>query len=416
VTTPAINQANFTAGPTATFTKRAIAAGSTGLCALIVQNTGAATTVAVSDSNGAYTQIAVGNPNTAFQRIVYLFERTNLAAAAAGANTITAVVTNGNIDAMWAIELVGAAPLDASNSGAAGSGTAVASGAVTTAEDQEFALGIVWSEGQNFAPDPGWLLFDTENAGVSSLVCQVVPTHGTSVNASGTQTASNDWVSLIVTLESIPSQAMVFVQGAFDTPGTQSTVSKAYPFAVSEGDILYATLNWSGAAAFSNIQDTMGNAWLPAPGVTSGSGFSIATYYARAKASGTTTVSGNLATAGNFTSLRIAQYSGVDSLDAATGQATTGSTPASPPVATRLKNELLVGTEFTSGVTTGVGAGFQTDVIDGQTDQIESRVVTAQGSYTATMPVDNPADTTVIQLAAFFASRDLQAIGFGALA
>lgn len=413
MTTPVVAQANYTTGPTATFTKKAIRAGSTGLCALIVQNTGAATTVSVADSNGAYTQIAIGNPNTSFQRIVYLFERANLPAAAAGANTITATVTNANIDAMWAIELIGAAPIDVSSAGSGTTGTAISSGAISTAQDQEYALGIVWSEGQNFAPAAGWLVLDAENAAVANLVGQVVPVAATSVNASGTQTTSSDWVSLVVALESVPSQEQVFVQGGFSTPGTQSTVSKAFTFDVSVGDVLFATLNWTSAAAFTSITDTMGNEWLPAPGVTSGSGFNIASYYARAKQSGATTVSGNLATAGTATSLRIAQYSGVDSLDGAAGQVTTGSTPSSPAVTTRLPRELIVGTEFTSGVSTAPGTGFTTDVLDGQTDQTESKVVAAQGSYAATVSVDNPADTTAIQVAAFFASRDLQAINFG---
>jgi hypothetical protein len=129
-------------------------------------------------------------------------------------------------------------------------------------------------------------------------------------------------------------------------------------------------------------------------------------YYAaniRAAGAGANTVTVTFAAAVPYPDIRIAEYSGIASVNpvdvvaAATGNSTLSSSGAAT---TTNPTDLLVGANIVSSLTTGPGASFTNRVIttpDG--DILEDRVVTGIGSYSATAPLTS--GVWIMQMVAF---------------
>jgi len=226
--------------------------------------------------------------------------------------------------------------------------------------------------------------------------------------------------NVVVTVGGLPSNGVnftvsttlpiAFVQVNSATPQTPQT-SVAVPFisAQTAGNLNVVVVGWNDSTAtISSITDTKGNVYTLAVGPTIQSGSATQSIYyanniAPATANGNT-VTVAFAPAAGFVDVRIAEYSGlstVNSLDVAVGAQGNSTTSSSGNVTTTNANDLLIGANLVQSGTTGAGTGFTSRVITPQdADILEDRVVTATGTYSATAPV-SPSASWIMQIVAF---------------
>src|SRR5260370_1877511 len=207
---------------------------------------------------------------------------------------------------------------------------------------------------------------------------------------------------------------IAFVQSNSATPQStsQATVTVTYTAAQTLGNLNVVVVGWNDATAtVSSVTDSRGNAYsLAAAPVVQSATASQAIYYAKnilAAAAGANTVTVTFNVRARFPDIRIAEYSGSDTvnpLDVSVGaQSTTTSTSNSGSVTTTSANDLLVGANLVQSTTTGAGAGYTSRGITGDGDILEDRVVTVTGSYNATAALDK-VQPWIMQMVAFRAA------------
>src|SRR6266403_208207 len=222
---------------------------------------------------------------------------------------------------------------------------------------------------------------------------------------------------LILLLAAASGQALAasiaFVQSNSATPQSpQTTVTVTYTAAQTLGNLNVVVVGWNDTTStVSSVTDSLGNAYVLAAGpiVQSGTA-SQAIYYGKnisAAAAGANSVIVTFSLAASFPDIRIAEYSGLDTvspLDVSAGtQGTTTSTSNSGSVTTSGANDLLVGANLVQATTTGAGAGYTSRGITGDGDILEDRVVSATGSYNATAALDK-IQSWIMQMVAFRAA------------
>ena len=198
------------ASPSATAACAIPAAIQSGDCivALVGWNDATSTITSVVDSAGnTYTAVGAGiTRGTGVSQRIYV--ALNAKASAAGANTVTAtfnvaaVYPDLRVAVYTGVQLSGAIDQTA---GAAGTGTAVSSGTVTTTAANEIAVGgVITSTGVTSA-GAGQTIRILTAGGVGAqgdtLSDQPVPNSGTAVASTSTQTTSGNWVCNVVTLK-----------------------------------------------------------------------------------------------------------------------------------------------------------------------------------------------------------------------
>ncbi|HXQ27297.1 MAG TPA: IPT/TIG domain-containing protein, partial [Candidatus Acidoferrales bacterium] len=221
--------------------------------------------------------------------------------------------------------------------------------------------------------------------------------------------------ALALMLGAVPAQAasLAFVQSSSADPQTSPTsLTVTYAAAQTAGNLNVVIVGWNNATALiSSVTDSKGNAYVLAVGPTVQAGVATqAIYYAKniaSAAAGTNIVTVTFNAAASFPDIRIAEYSGVDTVNpvdvVAANQGSTSSS-SSGAVTTTNANDLLVAGNVIQTLTTGAGTSFTKRVItspDG--DILEDRIVTATGSYTGTAPV-SPAGQWIMQMVAFRAA------------
>ena len=136
---------------------------------------------------------------------------------------------------------------------------------------------------------------------------------------------------------------------------------------------------------------------------------SQAIYYAKniaAAAAGANTVTVAFSTAAFHPDIRIAEYSGVDplnALDTSVGAQGNTATSDSGPVTTINANDILIGANVVQSISTGPGTGYTSRGITVDGDILEDQVVSATGSYNATAVLDK-VQLWIMQMAAFRAA------------
>ncbi len=182
----------------------------------------------------------------------------------------------------------------------------------------------------------------------------------------------------------------------------------AFTGAQTAGDLNVVVVGWNDSTAtVSSVTDSKGNGYtlVAAPVVQSGTA-SQAIYYAKniaAAAAGANTVTVKFTVAAVYPDIRIAEYSGLDTvnpLDVSVGTQGNSATSNSGTVTTTNANDLLVGANLVQTLTSGPGTGYTSRVItspDG--DILEDRVVATIGSYNATAPLSSGA--WIMQMVAF---------------
>src|SRR5256714_1061554 len=189
------------------------------------------------------------------------------------------------------------------------------------------------------------------------------------------------------TLGHAQAASIAFVQSNSADPQTpQTTVTVAYGLAQTAGNLNVVVVGWNDSTAkVSTVSDSRGNVYglAAGPGVQTG----IATqaiYYAKniaAAGAGANTVTVTFTAAAIYPDIRIAEYSGIDTVnavDVSAGAQGNSATSNSGLVTTTSANDLLVGANLVQTQTSGAGTGYTERVIsspDG--DILEDRIVTA---------------------------------------
>jgi hypothetical protein len=210
-----------------------------------------------------------------------------------------------------------------------------------------------------------------------------------------------------------PPSVISFVQVNAATPQSpQTSVTVPFTGVQVAGDLNVVVVGWSDStAAVKTITDTKNNVYTLAVGPTVQAGVATQSiYYAKniaAAAAGGNSVVVTFTTAALFPDIRIAEYSGLDTVnpfDGGTGAIGIGTSSSSGAVTTTNANDLLIGANLVQSGTPGPGTGFTSRIITiPDSDILEDSVVTAIGSYSATTPV-SPSAQWVMQMAAFKAA------------
>jgi hypothetical protein len=205
---------------------------------------------------------------------------------------------------------------------------------------------------------------------------------------------------------------IAFVQVNSTTP--QSSVTTApvrFTGAQTAGNLNVVVVGWNNTTGqVQSVVDTAGNTYRRAVGPTVWSGAATQSiYYAAniaAASANTNTVTVSFSPAAQHADIRIAEYSGiatVNPLDVTAAAQGSGTSSSSGSVTTTNANDLLVGANIVQKVTSGPGTSFTRRIItspDG--DILEDRIVTATGSYNATAPVSS--GWWIMQMVAFRAA------------
>ena len=188
--------------------------------------------------------------------------------------------------------------------------------------------------------------------------------------------------------------------------------SVVVPFASPEtaGNLNVIVVGWNDTSStIATVADSNGNTYLMAAGTEStavpasgGLGVSQAIYYAKNINGGADSVQVTFNQSTSVQSIRIAEYSGLDTvspLDTGVSSTGTASPADSGAAVTNSANDLLFGAGTVTSGFTASGAGYVTRLLNGLNDIIEDQSVAAAGSYDATAVA--AAGSWVMQLVAF---------------
>ncbi len=205
---------------------------------------------------------------------------------------------------------------------------------------------------------------------------------------------------------------ILFVQTNSASPqATQTPVTVTYTGAQAAGNLNVVIVSWNDSTAtISSVTDSIGNTYaVAAAPIVQASTASQAIYYAKniaAAAAGANTVTVNFNVAARHPDIRIAEYSGVDplnALDTSVGAQGNTATSDSGPVTTINANDILIGANVVQSTSTGPGTGYTSRGITVDGDILEDHVVSATGSYNATAVLDK-VQLWIMQMAAFRAA------------
>jgi fibronectin type 3 domain-containing protein len=210
----------------------------------------------------------------------------------------------------------------------------------------------------------------------------------------------------VTTPASLP---IAFIQGNYATPQSSvASVSLTYLAAQTASNLNVIVVGWNDTKAeVLTVSDTRGNTYVRAVGPTVRSGLGTQSVYYAANIAGapanTNTVIVTFDMPAQLPDIRIAEYQGIDPVnpvDVVAGAQGSGTTSNSGVATTTNANDLLVGANLVAQSTTGPGAGFTSRFITSpDSDILEDRVVTTEGSYSATASLTGGA--WVMQMVAF---------------
>ncbi len=179
------------------------------------------------------------------------------------------------------------------------------------------------------------------------------------------------------------SGAISFVQVAYKTSVSASSLATAYPAAQTAGNLNVVVVGWNDtSSSVSSITDTKGNTYIRAVGPTAGSALTQSIYYAKSIAGGTNTVTVVFNQTAAYPDVRVLEYSGADTtnpLDVTAAATGTGTTANSGSATTTSASELVFGAGMTFDIYNSAGTGFTNRVITNFGDIAEDKGVTSTG-------------------------------------
>jgi chitodextrinase len=198
-----------------------------------------------------------------------------------------------------------------------------------------------------------------------------------------------------------------YVQGNYGVDDPATTIPITFSGTQAAGDLNVVIVAWADDTVhLSSVTDTKGNSYSLAVGPTASSGSTQSIYYAKnivAAAAGSNTVTVTFDGPAPSLDVRIAEYSGVDTvspLDKTSGSVGTSLTASTGPVTTVTANEVLVAGVYTWSAVSGPGSGYTQRIFTPWNDSLEDRIVTATGSYSATASLTS-SNLWIISLATF---------------
>jgi hypothetical protein len=238
-----------------------------------------------------------------------------------------------------------------------------------------------------------------------TMVIVPVPAGATSGNVVVTVSgaASN---ALPYTVTPVATSPIAFVQQAYATPASGTTVTVPLPTVQTAGNLNVVAVGWDDVVrTVGSVTDTRGNVYTRAIGPTVLRGAATQSiYYAKNIAAGANSLTVTFSGVAAYPDVRVAEYSGLDRVtpvDIVAGASGQSALADSGAALTTTATDLLVAANYTLGVTSGPGAGYTARVItDPDADLLEDQVVSAPGSYHATSPFAGVTGW-IIQLVAF---------------
>ena len=205
--------------------------------------------------------------------------------------------------------------------------------------------------------------------------------------------------------------AIGYVQGAYATPGTASSMSLAFSSVQTAGDLNVVIVAWGDSTStVASVVDSKGNTYAAAGAITASSGNeSEQIFYAKnvvAASAGANTVTVTFSNSVIQAELRMAEYSGIDTvapLDGFSGAVGTGLTQNSGSLTTTNANDLLVAGNGLASVTTAAGTGYTLRMTTGEGEILEDEIVSTAGSYSASS-TQQTSGYWLIQVAGFKAA------------
>lgn len=186
-------------------------------------------------------------------------------------------------------------------------------------------------------------------------------------------------------------------------PASTTSVEVNYGAAQHSGDLNIVVVSYPLGPTVSSVTDVEGNVYTHALTTTLSGAGSQEIYYAkniRAAGAGVNWVTVTFSSDAEYPDVRIVEYSGVSTMDAAVGATGTSTTADSGAAVTTTANELLFATDATLTHTSGAGSGYTSRMITSNSDIIEDRTVTAKGTYHGTASI-SPSGGWIMQLVTF---------------
>jgi len=356
-------------------------------------STAGGTAVTISGANFATGAAVTFGTATATNVVVVSGTQITATTPAGIAGSVTVTVTNpgaqsGSLASGFTYVIVPTVSSVSPNNGLTTGGTAV------TITGTNFAAGATVTFGGTAAPNVAVLS--------GTQITATTPAHAAG-GATVTVTVNGQTGSLNNGFTYNSSVAIGFAQVAAATPqAPTTTVSLAFPAAQTAGDLNVVVVGWNDTTStVQSVTDSAGNNYSLAIGPTSGTGLRQSIYYAPNIVGGSNTVKVTFNQAAVYPDVRIVEYRGVTTLDAQVGATGSSATASSGTATTSAANELIVGADMVATRTKAAGTSFTSRVItspDG--DNLEDRVVTATGSYSATATLTT-AGPWVMQMVTF---------------
>jgi hypothetical protein len=377
----------------------------------------------VKDTKGNTYTLAVGPTLRSGALSQSIYYAKNIAAATAGANSVTVTFTTAA--AYPDIRIVEYSGLDPTNPldvavGANGSSATSSTGALTITRTTDLLLGANIVGTSTIGPGANFnqrLLTYPDGDIVEDRLVTANGSYGTSAPLS----SSGPWVMQLAAFAASsqappppppppPPTGPQYVQGNYAVPSTaQTTVTVPYTGAQTVGDLNVVVVGWNDTIAqVSSVTDSKGTVYQLAVGPTLLSGsLSQSIYYAKnipAAPAGTNAVTVTFNTAAIYADIRILEYSGIDQtspLDVAVAAVGNSATSSSGVLTTSFATDLLVGANIVETATSGAGPGYTKRLLTNPDGDIaEDSVVTSVGTYSATAPLSSSGGW-IMQLVAF---------------
>lgn len=370
--------------------------------------TGAEWTGVTDSSGNTYTPLSQYNGSAAlngsFGMKAYL--ALNVAAAGAGANTITATCSPSQSMTIQAVELAGVAAAKAFDglAVATGAATTMTSGSLATTCPNDIIIGAFASGSVSTAVGSGYTQISIAPTSGNLLEYKLVSATGSNA-PTGTQTSAAAYAGLTVALraatEPVPIVCLQMNAHTFGS-GNQTSVTVTLPNTQAGNMVAVVVTGNTSGSDVSSVADTVNTYAVMGTRVQNNSGPVWGKgYYAKNIAGGSLTITVTLGST-FATDVRAYEWQGLDTaspLDQATGATGSSTTQSSGNVTTTQARELILGYCGTAGGPAVQGSGFTLlQVTSPNTDADEFKIVFATGSTNA---VFNPAGQGVVQVATF---------------
>ncbi len=360
----------------------------------------------VTDSVGNQYHLAVGPTVQTTWCAQSIYYASNIAAAAANANSVTVVLSSSATPEIRILEYSGidsSNPID-SSTGAVGADYTATTGPITTSKPNDLLFIADVFDGCKIGPTSGYV--DEDPTGCDMVEDQIASAAGSysaSVAIGYTSDAGN-WVQQMVAFAPAAAGQPTFVQYSRSPALILSSVALTLPSPQTAGDLNLVAVQWSSpTTSVTSITDSAGNQYVLAAGPTGDSDAGMqALYYAKNIAdANANTVSVNFS-APDEPLVRILEYSGLDPtapLDTAASSTGYGDTATTGPLTTSQTNELIVVVNALGQCLVSPSDGFATRDT-AACDLVEDEVAASPGSYGASVSQGTPG-TWIQQMVAF---------------